>query len=154
MPNLGRIVEAILMSVANWDDSYKTGHRTVDRQHQELFRLVNSLHDAIVANKGKESLGPTLDRLAQYTIDHFQAEEALMDRVGYPDRDAHKAKHAALTDQVKELKEKFSAGRAVLSITLSSFLADWLRLHIKQEDMALIKFVNASTQAAAAKGGR
>ena len=142
------------MSVAKWDDSFKTGHRTVDHQHEELFRLVNNLHDAIVANKAKEFLGPTLDRLAQYTIDHFQAEEALMDRVSYPDRGAHKAKHAALASDVKDLKEKFSSGRAVLSITLSSFLADWLRHHIKQEDMALIKFVNANSQAAAAKGGK
>jgi len=141
------------MPIAKWDDSFKTGQKIVDTQHQELFRLVNDLHDAIVANKGKEILGPTLNKLAEYTIQHFQSEEKLMDQVNYPARAAHKLKHEALTKDVKDLKEKFASGRAVLSMTLSTFLADWLRHHIKEEDMALIKFMQSHTTAQAAKSG-
>jgi len=139
------------MDIAKWDDSYKTGHQTVDTQHQELFRMVNELHEAIVASKGKEILQPTLEKLAKYTIEHFRAEEAVMTEVKYPAISFHKRKHDDLTKQVKELIDKYQTGKAVLSMTLSSFLADWLRHHIKEDDMALIKYVQAHPVSRAAK---
>jgi len=141
------------VDIAKWDDSYKTGHKIVDTQHQELFRMVNELHDGIVANKGKEILQPTLEKLAKYTIEHFRSEEALMTEVKYPALSAHKRKHDDLTKQVKELIEKYRTGKAVLSMTLSNFLADWLRHHIKEDDMALIKYLQAHPGGLAAKSG-
>jgi len=141
------------MAIAMWNDSYKTGHKIVDAQHQELFRMVNELHDAIVAGKGKEILQPTLEKLAKYTIEHFRSEEALMTGVKYPALGTHKRKHDDLTKQVRELVEKFRTGKAVLSITLSNFLADWLRHHIKEDDMALIKYTQAHPGGLAAKSG-
>ena len=45
------------MSIAVWDDRYKTGHELVDKQHQELFPMINRLHDAIMASKGPHSAG-------------------------------------------------------------------------------------------------
>jgi len=72
------------MPIAQWGDTYKTGHETVDTQHQALFRMVNELHDAIIANKDQSVLFPTLERLAKYTVEHFKTEEALMTRISYP----------------------------------------------------------------------
>ena len=131
------------MSIAKWDESYRTGHRLVDKQHEKLFGIVNNLHDSIVAGTGKEILEPTLRELAKYTIDHFRDEEALMVSINYPMLPPHKAKHEALTRQVTELMGKFQEGKLVLSITLSSFLADWLRHHIKEDDKALIAYLKA-----------
>jgi hemerythrin len=138
------------MSVAVWDDSYKTGDVNVDEQHRELFRMVNELHDAIVTNKGREHMGPTLEKLARYTVEHFQTEEALMTRVNYPAMAGHQKKHADLTMRVTELLEKFKSGKMTLSTTLSIFLSDWLRHHIKEDDVALVKFVKSQSQAAKA----
>jgi hemerythrin len=137
------------MNIAQWDDSFKTGDGVVDSQHQELFRMVNELHNAIIANKGKEILGPTLDKLAKYTIEHFQTEEGLMERIKYPSLSTHQQKHKDLTDEVVDLVGKFKAGQMVLSITLSNFLAKWLRHHIKEDDVALVNFSKASSTSAA-----
>jgi hemerythrin len=125
----------------------------VDAQHQELFRMVNDLHDAIVAGKGKDVLQPTLEKLAKYTMEHFRSEEALMAEIKYPALGTHKNKHDELTRQVKELVEKYRTGKAVLGVTLSSFLADWLRHHIKEDDMALIKYTQTHPVALTAKSG-
>lgn len=111
------------MDIAVWDDSYKTGHAMVDTQHQGVFKMVNELHAAIVKEKGKEPLMPTLEKLAKYRVEHFLCEEILMNQVQYPARGAHKEKHDHLTSEVKELVEKYRTGKAVLTITLSSFLA-------------------------------
>jgi hemerythrin len=129
------------MSIVKWDDSYCTGQPLIDRQHQELFRMVNDLHDAIVSHREKGMIAPTLEKLIAYTVKHFSAEEALMSQVGYPDLFIHRKKHQDLTKRAKEIQEEYKAGRLVLSITLSSFLADWLRHHIKEDDMALVAFL-------------
>ena len=131
------------MTVAIWDDSYRTGNKIVDAQHQELFRMVNELHDAIVAGKGREVMSPTLVKLANYTVEHFQEEERLMHEVNYPGLEGHQGKHKDLTDKVIALIGKYQTGEAVLAITLSRFLANWLTDHIKKEDIALIRYVQA-----------
>jgi len=129
------------LSIAKWDDSFKTGYKPVDTQHENLFGMVNQLHDAIVAGKGTDALAPTLEKLATYTIDHFAEEEKLMLSINYPDFAAHRAKHVDLTKQVKDLMSKFREGKLVLSMTISTFLANWLKHHIKEDDVTLIQYV-------------
>lgn len=129
------------MQIAIWNDTYRTGNFRIDQQHQELFRLINDLHDAILSRVGEEVLGATLYQLSDYTIRHFGMEEALMRRVTYPALSEHKRKHDQLAEQVKGLRKRFDEGRLTLTITLSNFLADWLRHHIKEDDLAMIKYV-------------
>jgi len=129
------------MAIAIWDDAYLTGDAAVDLQHRNLFKMVNELHDAVVAGKGKEVLKPTLGKLAAYTIEHFGVEERLMQRAGYPGYPGHKAKHDALTTQAKTLIANYDSGKAVLTITLSQFLADWIRHHINEEDKGMIMWM-------------
>lgn len=129
------------MEIAKWDDTYKTGYAPVDIQHREMFRLINKLHDAILAKKDREILSATLEGLTNYTRQHFRAEEALMSSVNYPNQSDHKRKHERLTQEVKTLVEDYETGKAVLSITLGMFLAKWWRDHITHDDMALIRHV-------------
>ncbi|MBS1797472.1 MAG: hemerythrin family protein [Acidobacteria bacterium] len=130
------------MPIAIWNDNYKTGHAVVDRQHQELFQMVNQLHDSIVAGKGKDVLQPTLEKLARYTIQHFGTEEALMMQTHYPLLAVHRQKHQALAQKAKEIIEGYKSGKNVLTITLSQFLADWLSHHINEDDKALIDYLH------------
>ncbi|MBX7218842.1 MAG: bacteriohemerythrin [Blastocatellia bacterium] len=131
------------MSIALWDDSFLTGHHLVDTQHQELFHMVNHLHDAIIAQKDKEILSSLLEKLTHYTVEHFEAEEALMVKINYPHLTVHQRKHNELAQQAKEIIENYRTGKYVLSITLSRFLSNWLRHHIKEDDMALVQYIHA-----------
>ena len=146
--------EATTVPAIEWNDSYKTDYETVDSQHKQLFAMVNELHEAITANKAKEVLQPTLEKLATYTIEHFRTEEGLMTRIHYPALNTHQSKHQQLTKEVQDLIEKYRSGKAVLSITLSNFLAKWLRHHIKEDDVALVKYLNEHPEALAATSGR
>ena len=137
------------MPVITWDNSFQTGHPLVDPQHRELFRMVNELHEAIVEGRGREVLNPTLDKLVKYTVDHFGAEESLMREVSYPGYHLHRGKHIDLTKKVADLVGTYQRGELVVSITLSRFLADWLQHHIKEDDMALIRFVQTCRPVAA-----
>jgi len=103
--------------------------------------MMSKLHDAIVADRGREVLGPTLQELAKYTQEHFAEEERLMDAIHYPQLAAHRKKHEGLTRQVQELQAKFRDGKIVFSMTVSSFLAEWLKHHIKEDDVALVEYM-------------
>lgn len=133
------------MTFALWSSDYETGHLDVDRQHRRLFELVNELHEAMAKGHGREALEPALKALATYTLEHFATEEALMRETGYPDLERHRDKHEALARQVDELLLRFSKGYLTIPSTLSRFLADWLKHHIREEDVAFIAWMRERT---------
>jgi hemerythrin len=133
------------MSFALWSSTYETGHPEVDQQHQQLFRMINDLQEAMSRGKGREALGPVLQSLVGYTLEHFATEEALMRASGYPSLARHAEKHAVLARQVSELALRFSEGFLTIPNTLSRFLFDWLKLHIREEDSAFIAWLKGQS---------
>jgi hemerythrin len=131
------------LSFALWSSSYETGHPEVDRQHQRLFAMVNELHAAMGRGQGREILGSLLKDLAAYTLEHFEAEERLMRASGYPLLERHLGLHADLANRVGEYLLRFSEGYFTLPTTLSRFLAEWLKHHIREEDLAFIAWLRA-----------
>ncbi|MBN2693134.1 hemerythrin family protein [bacterium] len=135
------------MALVTWNDSFETGDTNVDKQHKELFKMVNDLHESILAGKGKEILVKTLDMLAQYVVIHFKTEEEMMLHYKYPRYVEHKAIHDKLTKEAVDIIENYKSGKLVLSITLSRFLSDWIQNHIKGNDMDMIWFIQRAKEA-------
>lgn len=131
------------MTFALWSLTYETGHPEVDRQHQRLFGMINELQAAMSRHHGREILGPLLKDLADYTLEHFAAEEALMRASGFPDLERHQLLHAELARQVDEYLLRYAEGYFTLPTTLSRFLAEWLKQHIRKEDMTFVSWLKA-----------
>ena len=129
------------MSLITWSDRYKTGNYEVDSQHQELFRIVNDLHEAIKEQRGKAMLFQTLDDLADYVVYHFKTEENLMEIRKYPGLAEHKAIHEQLTKEALDIIQGYKSGKHLLAVTLTQFLGNWIKNHIKDEDMKMINFI-------------
>lgn len=135
------------MSLMEWDDKLSVGVQLIDSEHQQLIRMVNELHDAVRANRGKEVLGKVLDGLIAYTASHFGHEEGEMKRTSYPQALAHKKEHEALVTKVLEIHKQFQAGKvAVLGMETLAFLKEWLVKHIKGSDQALGAWIKAHGQ--------
>ena len=125
----------------DWSANYSVGVGSVDAQHQNLFAMGRELHAAMVAGQGKAALSRILDRLVQYTTVHFAHEERLMRLYDYPDFEAHRAQHVALTNQVLKFQADFLAGRATMSVQLLQFLRNWLQSHIQASDLKLAPYL-------------
>lgn len=67
-----------------WDPSLSVGVKQIDEQHQELFRRVNELVDAMHRGRSQAQLGEMLSFLSVYVVQHFGAEEKLMSERWYP----------------------------------------------------------------------
>jgi hemerythrin len=132
------------MALMEWNDRLSVGVQMIDTDHKHLVSLVNELHDAVKAARGKEVLGHVLDGLITYTKTHFAREESEMARSNYPQADAHRKEHTDLARQVLDVQAKYKAGNsAVLSMEVMSFLRDWLLKHIQGSDRALGTYLQA-----------
>lgn len=127
---------------AVWKEEYHTGDRQIDREHQELFDLVNSLHNAMLRGEDQMTLKLILEKLAIHTLAHFQQEEMLMQSCDYPRYDRHKQSHDGLKTKVVDLLEKFNLEAASLPVAVTRFLTDWLVHHIQGEDRKLTEFLH------------
>jgi len=130
------------MSLFTWSDSYSVNAPGIDAQHQKLFDLINSLHVAMIQGKGKEVLEQILDGLVDYTKVHFAAEELLLEKINYPDLQAHVAEHDAFIRKAYALQTDYRNGKVALTLPVMEFLKDWLLNHILKTDKKYMPFVN------------
>ena len=72
------------MPLFTWNESYSVSVKSMDDQHKRLFDLINQLHDAMNAGKGKQMVGLVLKEMLEYTRTHFTAEEKVLERLAYP----------------------------------------------------------------------
>jgi hemerythrin len=122
------------MALIQWSADLSVGVGEMDRQHQQLVKLINDLYDAMRAGKAKAVIGQVIESLIQYTRSHFTTEEKYFKQFGYPNAQDHIREHVNFIGKVAAFKKDFDSNRLGLSITVMDFLSDWLRSHIKGVD--------------------
>ncbi|MDR2924576.1 MAG: bacteriohemerythrin [Azoarcus sp.] len=124
-----------------WSDEFVLGIASIDEQHRWLVDTTNRLHDEFASDSLRhEELRETLEKLVDYTVNHFIVEEDLFNRYGYPEEEAHRRRHDEFSRHVLELLLKFEKGERVSGDVLE-FLQTWLLKHILKEDKAYVPFL-------------
>lgn len=134
------------LSLIKWDDSYSVGVEEIDKQHKQLFNIVNDLIRANKLNKGKKEIGKVLNFLADYTVKHFNDEEKLQQESGYPDYEAHKKLHEQFVEDALNFKERFESGQ-IDTATMMDFnktITRWLVQHVKGIDQEVGKHIRGA----------
>jgi len=119
-----------------WDDSYLIGSEHIDAQHHQLFDLVNTLVSSCADGSAAEKVRNTLDFLVNYTVQHFNDEEALQIECNYPDFEAHKKLHDDFKITVIDLVNRFAEGGSSFNLSneIKTTVVHWLVNHILSED--------------------
>lgn len=117
-----------------WSDDYSVNIPAIDEQHKGLIELINQLHVAIIEHHGKSTAREVLDRLSEYTHDHFALEERLMTLSHYPGIEAHRAQHQEMIEQVRTLQHRFYDENKPIAFELLYVLKKWLVHHINESD--------------------
>jgi len=119
-----------------WSEKFKLGCEQVDVQHRRLFELVGNLVRACTEGYDTSILNETLDFLINYTVQHFEDEEALQLEVNYPDYENHKQIHEDFKVTVGELVHEFEENGSTmeLSSNVNKIVVRWLVNHIQRED--------------------
>ena len=119
-----------------WTDLYRVHIAELDLQHQSLFLIINELHDALEDGQGAVVMGDVLDRLMRYAGTHFQSEEFLMEKHGFPGLPTHRVEHEAFVRNMLRYVDDFRAGKVGAPTALLLFLQSWLKEHILKSDKA------------------
>lgn len=119
------------MALIAWKEAYSVGVAAIDRDHRLILDLINQLHDAQETAQTHDMVGSVLNVLLEYVERHFAAEEALMERGGYPHLDAHRKEHRRIEARVREMKSLYDGGEyAVVESDMLRFFTQWLANHI------------------------
>lgn len=137
------------MTVTVWTPALALGHEEIDSQHQELFRRVGRLLEAMEAGDG-ERVVRFFDFLGTYVVDHFAAEERLMTESQFPGYNVHRAAHERYLRDYQSLRKlhQDSGASAAVAIKARTWLSEWLTHHIGSTDQLLGKFLLGKSSAA------
>jgi len=122
------------MALMQWEERYSVHIASIDEQHKKLFSLINQLHEAMSHGKANDVMQSVLKELVAYTKTHFAAEERLLESKNYQGLVAHVHQHRKFVEKLASFQKDFAENKATLSITLMTFLRDWLTSHILQTD--------------------
>lgn len=129
------------MPLMQWDETMSVGMDELDEQHKELIDLINETYVAIQRHD-EPRMVLLLDKMRDYAIVHFEAEEGILLSCNYPDTDVHTEQHQAFTDKVDDFKRGMFEKTNLSQVFI--FLSRWLTNHIMSEDKKFIPWLPAT----------
>jgi hemerythrin-like metal-binding protein len=122
------------MEYIKWSDELSVDNPVIDKQHKELFRLINDFYNTIAEKRNKDAVKRAIDEMENYITTHFTSEEIMMKNAGYEGLEQHINEHSSYIDKVRDLRERYEQGRLILSLEVTNFIKDWIRNHIMITD--------------------
>jgi hemerythrin len=132
-----------MVPLIEWGMQHSVHVERFDEDHRQLIAMLNELHDGIEARKGKAVLRQVLLGLAAFSEQHFAAEEAEMERTGFPEWQAHAAEHRQLVARVREFVRAYEVGDTGVSREVLIFLREWVEHHMLVTDQKYTEHLNA-----------
>ena len=112
------------------------------RQHQKIDALLVELENIAGTNVEFEHIVAVMERVLDFTQEHFRDEEEIMQRLCYPRMAEHQMQHAEFVEKVKKLC--FPVGNQIIFDPVDELLhcfRDWSAIHIATEDSHLDEFI-------------
>jgi hemerythrin len=104
-----------------------------DAQHQVLFEILD-----LIKEPGADSR--VLEKLRDYSENHFALEEKYMEELDYPGRAEHIESHDRFRREIDQLLGSGDPDPAFMDL-VAIFLTEWLKRHVFGVDKALEEFI-------------
>jgi hemerythrin-like metal-binding protein len=124
-----------------WRDSMKIGDPELDAEHKKFIALLNMIERGLE----QDDVSPAteiFEELLVYVEEHLPAEEAYMERLGYPGLEEHRRLHEEFAYNFYVALGRFRASlddkeRRTHVVKLAEFVREWLIDHILKEIIEL-----------------
>lgn len=125
-----------------WKDEYKIGLELVDDQHKKLFEIAGEIYDLVKLSEDADKYDQILEviqELKDYTVFHFQEEEAYMLASKYPKFFSHKVLHENFIEKVNSVNiTSLDDNQTEYLLEMLKFVLDWLQNHILKVDTEIV----------------
>lgn len=125
--------DAGLVSIV-WRQSFNSGHKTIDDQHQVLFADANNLVDAVTKRQPSAIINEALRKLVRNIQTHFRTEEAVLEKLAPGIAASHKALHMQLLAEMTAMAERVVQQTAAPRDLIGFITFDVITNHIVRED--------------------
>ncbi|HAF44003.1 MAG: hypothetical protein A2100_03735 [Sideroxydans sp. GWF2_59_14] len=105
----------------------------IDRQHQLLVELINSVVEGHRSGLSHQKLSTLIDAMVNHAIFHFGFEERLQELADYPFLKAHQKSHVQFAKRISEFQTRFNDGEDIVKY-IDGLLFEWLTDHFKHDD--------------------
>jgi len=130
------------MALIVWNNDYSVGVDSLDADHIMIFSLINHIDEAHQSGTDEKAVGRILRVLIDRAVAHFQREEMLMKKGGYPAYEAHAAEHARIMAELQSLFTAYQESpSAAVSGEIVGLLSAWLQEHVLETDMRYRPFL-------------
>lgn len=120
-----------------WDKkAFEIGIDVIDQQHQTLVNYINNVASSINSQQDSAHTTALFNKLYDYIVLHFKAEEAYFFKLNKNDGLLHELQHKHFIEELDRIilsNEFQDNGHALLY-----YLTDWLIHHIQVEDKKFI----------------
>lgn len=124
-------------------DEFLTGIEQIDIEHRNLFEIADRLytlkHEEFIPDK-YDNIREILGELKDYTMTHFEHEEAYMASIGYKRMFTQKSQHDALRELINDWDlDAIDENQDEAIDEILKTITDWLVNHILNEDKLIGK---------------
>lgn len=91
------------MNEIKWDSSYIVGETVIDKEHMELFDIAKEAFEVVDPSLRRSKIKKTVQKLYEYTKNHFEHEEHFMSFNGFPKYKQHKILHQNVINSLSSL---------------------------------------------------
>ena len=132
-----------MVDLSEWKPEYSVGNRTLDSQHQKLLQLCKCVSQYLCdgTKASIETFHSILSELAFYADKHFELEEEVLRRVGYPHLQQQIQEHNAYREWLTEFLFVAMYGN-IDKPSLQKYLEQWWISHILDSDMQYTDYLN------------
>lgn len=127
-----------------WSDKFSTDIVSIDRQHQELFSIMQDVLEVLASDtiplSKKQAVFKTL---VDHALDHFDYEERIMKNIHYPQLKQHRREHDDLRSEITQISKNVMSGEGIEDWQgLVSLVQVWLLRHILSSDTPIRDFIH------------
>ena len=119
----------------------RVGVPAIDADHQALLDLCDQLLAGVRSGVALDGLEPLLAAMIGRARAHFDAEERILDRAGYPALASHKAEHRRLMVKAETLRAHWAEVDGERVGAVAEYMRTWLLDHIRTEDRSFRSFL-------------
>ncbi|MBR6674512.1 MAG: hemerythrin family protein [Alphaproteobacteria bacterium] len=126
------------MPQARWRKQMELGYEPLDNEHKEFFEVVQKSTEASQVGDFA-TMEWVFDKAYDYARDHFSHEEDIMERIHFPDIEAHMRAHQIFIKNISELRQQYEVAsseedKGKIAVKTANFLNVWLLGHILSRD--------------------
>ncbi len=126
----------------SWRQSFSTGHKIIDDQHQSLFIEANEIIDAITNRQMNIVINEALSELIRDIQTHFRTEEEFLEKFAPEIVELHKAKHTELIKKMRVAVDRVSHKNVSPRELIGFLVYDVITNHLIMEDSTWQEMVN------------